>query len=73
MTIAVDLGRKATKQTNKSIFLYRSWLDKNPQLLSMTVYTYLRVIIDHNNQMFHSLRQREGEFISAVLRERVRN
>ena len=50
----------------------RPWLDKYPPLLSMAVYTYLRVIVDHNAQMFHTLRQREAEFTSSILRERVR-
>lgn len=48
----------------------RSWLDKYPQLLSMCVYTYLRVMVDHNGQMYHTLRTREAEFIASILRER---
>ena len=54
------------------IFCCRSWLDKYPQLLSMCVYTYLRVMVDHNGQMYHTLRTREAEFIASILRERVR-
>ena len=50
----------------------RPWLDKYPSLLSMAVYTYLRVIVDHNAQMFHTMRQREAEFTASILREKVR-
>ena len=50
----------------------RPWLDKYPALVSMAVYTYLRVIVDHNAQMFHTMRQREAEFTATLLREKVR-
>lgn len=58
--------------SNVSIFsTLRSWLDKFPSLIPMTVYTYLRVIVDHTGQIFHSLRQREAEFIASLIREKV--
>ncbi|XP_060581601.1 integrator complex subunit 3-like, partial [Ruditapes philippinarum] len=49
---------------------YRSWLDKFPALIPMTVYTYLRVIVDHTGQIFHNLRQREAEFIASLVRDK---
>lgn len=49
---------------------YRSWSDKYPGLIPMTVYTYLRVIVDHTGQLFHTLRQREAEFTATLLREK---
>ncbi|KAJ8304786.1 hypothetical protein KUTeg_018369 [Tegillarca granosa] len=51
-------------------FEHRAWLDKLPQLLATAVYTYLRVIVDHNGSMYSVLRQKEVEFCSSVLREK---
>lgn len=50
---------------------YRTWLDKFPNLLSTVVYTYLRVIVDHNGQVFVNLRQKEVELCISILREKV--
>ncbi|KAI0237347.1 Integrator complex subunit 3 [Lamellibrachia satsuma] len=49
---------------------HRQWLDKLPQLLPIALYTFLRVIVDHGNRMFHNLRQREVEFCISLLREK---
>lgn len=34
------------------------------------MYTFLRVIVDHTGQIFHSLRQREAEFIASLMRDK---
>ena len=39
--------------------------------MATVVFTYLRVIVDHNGQVFANLRQREVEFCTALLREKV--
>lgn len=49
---------------------YRSWLDKFPVLLASVVYTYLRLIEDHNAPYLNNLRQKEVTFLISVLRER---
>lgn len=46
-------------------------MDKFPNLLSTVVYTYLRVIVDHNGQVFVNLRQKEVELCISILREKV--
>lgn len=48
----------------------RSWLDKFPVLICMVVYTYLRLIEDHNVPHLMSLRQKEVNFVIALIRER---
>lgn len=48
----------------------RTWLDKFPNLLSTVVYTYLRVIVDHNGQVFVNLRQKEVDLCISILREK---
>ena len=47
------------------------WIYGNIELLTQTVYTYLRIIADHAQAVaLNQLRQRESEFCIQVLRER---
>ncbi|XP_023951765.1 integrator complex subunit 3 homolog [Bicyclus anynana] len=65
--------------TPKNIFLVESlldiyidnrvWLDKFPVLVCMVVYTYLRLIEDHNIPQLMALRQKEVNFVIALIRE----
>ncbi|XP_034833377.1 integrator complex subunit 3 homolog [Maniola hyperantus] len=65
--------------TPKNIFLVealldiyidnRTWLDKFPVLVCMVVYTYLRLIEDHNIPQLIALRQKEVNFVIALIRE----
>ncbi|XP_045775875.1 integrator complex subunit 3 homolog [Maniola jurtina] len=65
--------------TPKNIFLVealldiyidnRTWLDKFPVLVCMVVYTYLRLIEDHNIPQLMALRQKEVNFVIALIRE----
>jgi len=48
----------------------RSWLEKNPMLLATAVYTFLRLLEDHEAAPFKNLRQMEIEFCLSLLRER---
>ena len=48
----------------------RSWLEKFPQLLSVVLYSYLRLIVDHTAGAYKSLRQKEVTFCVSLLRER---
>ncbi|XP_071055409.1 integrator complex subunit 3 homolog [Onthophagus taurus] len=49
---------------------FRAWLDKFPLLLASVVYTYLRLIEDHNSPNLLQLKQKEIHFLIGVLRER---
>jgi integrator complex subunit 3 len=47
------------------------WIYSNTELLTQTIYTYLRIIADHAQAVaLNQLRQRETEFCIQVLRER---
>ncbi|CAG9790877.1 unnamed protein product [Diatraea saccharalis] len=48
----------------------RAWLDKFPVLICMVVYTYLRLIEDHNIPQLITLRQKEVNFVLTLIRER---
>ncbi|PZC79911.1 hypothetical protein B5X24_HaOG215675 [Helicoverpa armigera] len=48
----------------------RAWLDKFPVLICMVVYTYLRLIEDHNIPQLMGLRQKEVNFVITLIRER---
>ncbi|GBP60192.1 Integrator complex subunit 3 homolog [Eumeta japonica] len=48
----------------------RGWLDKYPVLICMVVYTYLRLIEDHNMSPLLPLRQKEVNFVISLIRER---
>lgn len=47
---------------------YRSWLDKFPVLMASVVYTYLRLIEDHNSPYLANLRQKETSFLISIIR-----
>ena len=49
----------------------RPWLDKFPILTASIVYTYLRLIEDHNAAHLASLRQKEVTFMVSLIRERL--
>nr|XP_050855800.1 integrator complex subunit 3 isoform X3 [Vespula vulgaris] len=49
----------------------RPWLDKFPFLVASIVYTYLRLIEDHNGPHLTGLRQKEVTFTVSLLRERM--
>lgn len=51
--------------------VHREWVLKSGMLVAMSVYTYLRLIVDHGTQGLLSLRQREVDFCIGLLRERV--
>ncbi|CAH1257994.1 integrator complex subunit 3-like [Branchiostoma lanceolatum] len=48
----------------------RPWLDKHPVLVSISVYTYLRLVEDHGAQGLAGLRQKEVDFCVTLLREK---
>lgn len=48
---------------------YRSWLEKFPLLIASVVYTYLRLIEDHNAPYLSSLRQKEVNFLISIMRD----
>lgn len=51
--------------------MYREWVLKSGMLIAMSVYTYLRLIVDHGTPSLLSFRQREVDFCIGLLRERV--
>ncbi|KAI8984132.1 protein-domain-containing protein [Mycotypha africana] len=49
----------------------KPWLDVNPKIIAMTVYTYLRVLADHHRSaQYHALQQKEIRFVMNLMRER---
>ena len=54
-----------------SLFMQnRNWLEKFPPLLSVVLYSYLRLIVDHTAGAYKTLRQKEVTFCISILRER---
>lgn len=51
----------------------REWVLKSGMLVAMSLYTYLRLIVDHGTTNLLPLRQREVDFCIGLLRERVSN
>ncbi|XP_025829891.1 integrator complex subunit 3 homolog [Agrilus planipennis] len=49
---------------------YRNWLEKFPVLLASVVYTYLRLLEDHNAPYLSNLKQKEVNFLINLLREK---
>ncbi|ELU13363.1 hypothetical protein CAPTEDRAFT_91018, partial [Capitella teleta] len=49
---------------------YRSWIQKSPATISIALYTFLRVIEDHNAAEFAVLRQKEVTFCVLLMREK---
>lgn len=56
-------------QLLKLFELHKSWLDSNAKLIPNFVYTYLKVISDH--QKVQSLQQKEIKFVIILLKEKV--
>ncbi|XP_074639466.1 integrator complex subunit 3-like isoform X2 [Acropora palmata] len=48
----------------------RAWLERNPMLLATAVYTFLRLLEDHEAAPLKNLQQMEIEFCVALLREK---
>ena len=46
-------------------------MDKNPSTLQVVIYTYVRIIEDHEGPRFKTLRQAEVDFCIQLIRERV--
>lgn len=51
--------------------LSREWVLKSGMLIAMSVYTYLRLIVDHGAPNLLPLRQKEVDFCISMLREKV--
>ncbi|XP_065059923.1 integrator complex subunit 3-like [Rhopilema esculentum] len=67
----ISLGNTwLAENTLKILQNNRSWLDKNSTVLPVALYTYLRIIEDHEASQFSSLRQLEVDFCISVLREK---
>ena len=49
----------------------RIWPEKYPTVIPVALYTYLRLIEDHDGQQFLSLRQMEIDFCIGLLRDKV--
>lgn len=47
---------------------YRSWLEKFPVLLASVVYTFLRLVEDHQSPYLATLRQKEVNFLVSIIR-----
>uniref|UniRef100_A0AAZ3QMN8 Integrator complex subunit 3 n=2 Tax=Oncorhynchus TaxID=8016 RepID=A0AAZ3QMN8_ONCTS len=66
--------------TNKNLWLaenvldivveQREWVLKSGMLIAMSVYTYLRLIVDHGTPALLVLRQKEVDFCIGLLREK---
>lgn len=50
----------------------REWVLKSGMLIAMSVYTYLRLIVDHGTPNLQPLRQKEVDFCTSMIREKVR-
>ncbi|CAG9861044.1 unnamed protein product [Phyllotreta striolata] len=48
---------------------YKNWLEKFPLLIASVVYTYLRLIEDHNAPYLSTLRQKEVNFLISIMRD----
>ncbi|XP_074594263.1 integrator complex subunit 3 [Brevipalpus obovatus] len=48
----------------------RSWVDKHSLLIAISVYTYLRLIVDHGNINLSNIRQKEIVLCISLLREK---
>lgn len=49
---------------------HRPWLEKFPFLVGAVVYTYVRLIEDHNNPILINLRNKETKFVVSLIRDR---
>ncbi|KAM8884511.1 integrator complex subunit 3 isoform X1 [Synchiropus splendidus] len=48
----------------------KEWVSKSSMLVSMSVYTYLRLIVDHGTPTLLPLRQKEVDFCISMLRDK---
>ncbi|CAL1583978.1 unnamed protein product [Knipowitschia caucasica] len=48
----------------------KEWVLKSGMLVAMSVYTYLRLIVDHGAQNLLTLRQKEVEYCAGMLRDK---
>lgn len=55
-----------------TVVCLREWVLKSGMLIAMSVYTYLRLIVDHGAPNLLPLRQKEVDFCISMLREKVR-
>ena len=75
MVFSETPGLTNAQEKNTMIFYVchsRPWLLKNIGSLQLFVYTYLRVIEDHEAVRLKVLRQQEVEFCVQLIREQVR-
>lgn len=49
----------------------REWVAKSGMLIAMSVYTFLRLIVDHGGPNLLPLRQKEVDYCISMLREKV--
>jgi len=65
---------KQLQSTVKQLLLLflRDWVLKSGMLVAMSVYTYLRLIVDHGGPTLLILRQKEVDYCISMLREKVR-
>ena len=73
-SVSFNIELKTGRVWKQDIYFFissRTWLEKNPILLATAVYTYLRLLEDHEAAPFKNLRQMEIEFCSSLLREKV--
>lgn len=49
---------------------HRAWLEKFPFLIGAVVYSYVRLIEDHNSPVLTNLRNKEVKFVISVIRDR---
>ncbi|CEP17729.1 hypothetical protein [Parasitella parasitica] len=50
--------------------LHKSWLETNPKVIPLAVYTFLRAIADHRTSQLQSLQQKEIRFVHMLMREK---
>lgn len=68
-----DISIKNLWLTEKMLDLLidnRAWLDKNSLLIAISVYTYLRLIVDHGSPNLTLIRQKEIDLCSSLLKEK---
>lgn len=66
-----DLGQDNLQMADRLLDLLaknREWLDRIPHLIGASLYSYIRLLLDHGK--FEALRQREVLFCVALLREK---
>ncbi|KAI8365712.1 protein-domain-containing protein [Blakeslea trispora] len=54
----------------KMLDTHKPWLGTNPRVIATSVYTYLRIIIDHKAPQHQGLQQREIRFVINLMRDK---